>query len=264
MATIKEMFEGNTAGVNTATELLKVLGDREGQYVWKQLTAEGGDFVAFVTADDEGSYPDGAMLDGYWYELVEEGSSFATNVWSRDILVQPEISLTNPTIIVNTYGRTSPFSHQIYCDAVDFTTMTDSQILSFIKDFKNNSYSITVSGSSVVYKSSMQSSSLTNLRRDGAHYVSFSGTNQISEYGQTLTYSGTKIIQNLVTEPIGFIVDNDSTAYPNNATHTDGFYYKLLAHVDSANVMRLSNDAYGVVETEVVNGIANEVGGVDY
>lgn len=71
MATLKEIFEGNTADILEATELLKVLGDREGQFVWKQLTAEGGDFVAYVVADDENSYPDGAMLDGYWYEFYK-------------------------------------------------------------------------------------------------------------------------------------------------------------------------------------------------
>jgi hypothetical protein len=73
MATIKEMFTANAADIFEATELLKVLGDREGQFVWKQLAAEGGEFVAYVTADDENSYPNGGMQDGYWYELVKEG-----------------------------------------------------------------------------------------------------------------------------------------------------------------------------------------------
>lgn len=36
MATLKEIFEGNTADILEATELLKVLGDREGQFVWKK------------------------------------------------------------------------------------------------------------------------------------------------------------------------------------------------------------------------------------
>lgn len=76
MATIKEKLEVNTSDVITATQkLLEGLSDRKGQFVWKQLTAEGGDFVAFVTADDESAYPDGGTQDGYWYELVEEGVS---------------------------------------------------------------------------------------------------------------------------------------------------------------------------------------------
>ena len=39
-----------------------------GQYVWKKLTAEGGELVNYVINDDETAYPDGAEQDGYWYE----------------------------------------------------------------------------------------------------------------------------------------------------------------------------------------------------
>ena len=46
---------------------------KHGMYVWKKLTAEGGDFVDYVVADTEDAYPDGGEQDGYWYELVEEG-----------------------------------------------------------------------------------------------------------------------------------------------------------------------------------------------
>ena len=45
----------------------------EGMYVWKKLTAEGGEFVDFVVSDIETTYPNGGMQDGYWYEMVEEG-----------------------------------------------------------------------------------------------------------------------------------------------------------------------------------------------
>lgn len=45
----------------------------EGEYVWKKLTAEGGDFIDFVVSSDANAYPDGREQDGYWYELAEEG-----------------------------------------------------------------------------------------------------------------------------------------------------------------------------------------------
>lgn len=45
-------------------------GKSEGQYVWKKLTAQGGDFVDFVTDDLETKYPDGGIKDGYWYEKM--------------------------------------------------------------------------------------------------------------------------------------------------------------------------------------------------
>ena len=71
MATLKEIFEGNTADILEATELLKVLGDREGQFVWKKLTAQNGTFVDYVTADSADAYPNGGTQDGYWYELFD-------------------------------------------------------------------------------------------------------------------------------------------------------------------------------------------------
>ena len=80
MATIKEMLLSNTDKVLEATELLKVLGYREGQFVWKQLTAEGGDFVAFVTADDEGSYPNKGTQDGYYYVKFDPLTAIAENI----------------------------------------------------------------------------------------------------------------------------------------------------------------------------------------
>lgn len=72
---VKEIFERNTVIVAQATELLNQLNDRSGQYLWHQLTAENGDFVAYVTADDPDAYPNGAEQDGYWYEFVGDGTS---------------------------------------------------------------------------------------------------------------------------------------------------------------------------------------------
>ena len=70
---IKEIFESSTDKINLATELLSEFSDREGQYVWKKLTAQNGTFVDYVTADSANAYPNGGMQDGYWYELVKEG-----------------------------------------------------------------------------------------------------------------------------------------------------------------------------------------------
>lgn len=55
--------------------LFNVQGTRQpeyGLYVWKKLTAQGGDFVDFVVSDSESAYPDGGTQDGYWYEKVSE------------------------------------------------------------------------------------------------------------------------------------------------------------------------------------------------
>lgn len=48
---------------------------KHGAYVWKKLTAEGGDFVDFAVNNDPTAYPDGGTQDGYWYEKVVEGKA---------------------------------------------------------------------------------------------------------------------------------------------------------------------------------------------
>lgn len=62
-----------------AAELMKMVGRKladhkgEGDYVWKKLTAEGGEFLDYVVSNDTEAYPNGGMQDGFWYELVKEG-----------------------------------------------------------------------------------------------------------------------------------------------------------------------------------------------
>lgn len=46
---------------------------KHGAYVWKKLTAEGGDFVDFAVDNEPNKYPDGGEQGGYWYEKVVEG-----------------------------------------------------------------------------------------------------------------------------------------------------------------------------------------------
>lgn len=59
------------------TELMKIVNRKiamnngEGQYVWKKLTAENGDFIDYVVSSDTGAFPDGGTQEGYWYELIK-------------------------------------------------------------------------------------------------------------------------------------------------------------------------------------------------
>ena len=90
---IKDIILENTSIIEEATDLLSDLSDREGQYIWKKFTAENGELLGYVTADEENAYPDCDILDGYWYEKVNfieftsgttditEGSALATNTF---------------------------------------------------------------------------------------------------------------------------------------------------------------------------------------
>lgn len=64
----------NNLDLRNHLEDIKSLPDiadlRRGEYVWKKLTAEGGDFVTFVPSNDPAAYPSGGVhKDGFWYEL---------------------------------------------------------------------------------------------------------------------------------------------------------------------------------------------------
>ena len=66
--TNKQKLQTNNANLAKIEDYLP-----HGVYVWKKLTAQGGDFVNFVVSDSETAYPDGGTQDGYWYEKVVEG-----------------------------------------------------------------------------------------------------------------------------------------------------------------------------------------------
>ena len=66
--TNKQKLQTNNANLAKISDYLP-----HGAYVWKKLTAQGGDFVNFVVSDQSTAYPDGGTQDGYWYERVVEG-----------------------------------------------------------------------------------------------------------------------------------------------------------------------------------------------
>ena len=66
-------------------------------------------------------------------------------------------------------------------------------------------------------------------------------------------------INDYVKTLLEFVIDDDSTAYPNGAVHTDGYYYELLGQVSSANVMSLSDNAVAAVQQDYRDTIETEV-----
>ena len=127
MATIKEQLEGHTSDIITATQkLLEDLSDREGQYVWKQLTAEGGDFVAFVTADDENSYPNKGTQDGFYYELLSQ---------PVDLASEPDLIANNIRKGVDIFGVIGAMSEGV--SGIDYGKVTITNEVRTIQVFHN-------------------------------------------------------------------------------------------------------------------------------
>ena len=75
--TNKQILQGNNANLLNINNNAK----KEGIYVWKKLTAQGGDFIDFVVSDSETAYPNGGYKNGYWYELY--GLPIKLVSWAR-------------------------------------------------------------------------------------------------------------------------------------------------------------------------------------
>ena len=104
--TNKQILQGNNANLLN----IKNNAKKEGLYVWKKLTAEGGDFIDFVVSDNESAYPDGGYKSGYWYEKVVGIdvilSLFGSTKYSVDkIIPASNISHVNVTPFNHTLGE---------------------------------------------------------------------------------------------------------------------------------------------------------------
>lgn len=85
---------------------------KTGIYVWKKLTAEGGDFVDFVVNDTETAYPDGGTQDGYWYEKVSDGiplSVFESSKYAIDTFTLTSDTKATNYSISHSLGSTPKF-----------------------------------------------------------------------------------------------------------------------------------------------------------
>ena len=80
---------------------------KKGAYLWKKLTAQGGDFVDFVVSDSSSSYPDFGTQDGYWYEKI-------SNVSKVDVGTITLTSSTSSLTINHSLGEIPDFV-LVYC-----------------------------------------------------------------------------------------------------------------------------------------------------
>ena len=64
----------DTAVQDLMRKVMRKVSDHngEGEFVWKKMTAQNGEFIGFVVNSDDTAYPNGGMQDEYWYERYEE------------------------------------------------------------------------------------------------------------------------------------------------------------------------------------------------
>ena len=165
-ATADKILEGYSAYVGQ--QLVNGTLIKSGMYVWKKLTAQGGDFVDFVISDEESAYPDGGTQDGYWYEKVVEGvtgieiynvtptSNTTTITINHNLGVAPSkvfvMSKSLPTITYSTQAIFAPVRDDLYplmaCGITYYTTGKSTQC-----EFKNISKLLTISSDALTIKS---------------------------------------------------------------------------------------------------------------
>lgn len=140
--TNKQKLQTNNANLSKIEDYLP-----HGQYVWKKLTAEGGDFVDFVTADSDSAYPDGGTHDGYWYKKVVEGVDLLGIFGYTNIAID-KITFSSDTA----FNDAIPISHSLgtYPKAALFiakeVTGSNSKAYLDILDFRNGYYNSSYGG----------------------------------------------------------------------------------------------------------------------
>ena len=184
--------------------------------------------------------------------------NYGLNVWRKSIYV-PEVTITNPSFKVRT---TSNKNIVISNENFDLTKVTDYK--SFFVNFKVssinyfntynsstgqlgwyfNGYNAPISSFDPVNKK------LVLVNNASSPYSNFTGT---------FTFTGSKTFPSGAGDAVGFVVNDDSSAYPNGGLHTDGYYYELLGHIDSANVASLSNYAVSAVQADYRDTVVQEV-----
>lgn len=194
------------------------------------------------------------MGEGLIVRRGGSGKTEGSNVWSKNITETETCRVTSSlydyrystAFKINLEGKTSLFTF-------------DYLIGKSIKfKYDGSNYTITInSKTSCAFTDSSGTENKTASWDDVNMIYRISGMGWSKE--PTMTKNIDFTITNLIKNAINFVVNDDSSAYPNGAVHTDGYYYELLGHVDSANVMSLSDNALETVQADYRDQIVSEV-----
>ena len=187
------------------------------------------------------------------------------NVWNKHVIVEPRQYVTNPKLTCTYSENDHVTTIRLHSSGFKVTHITDWR--NFFNGFMRTSeYGFKLSGSTLTLTgvglgtgSWDGSVTLSNFKIVDDTTVTFSTNKSCYLNGWTYTYTGQKMVKDIELECVEYVVNDDASAYPNGAEHTDGFYYTLLGHVDSANVMSLSNDALATVQGDYREQIETEV-----
>ena len=191
---------------------------------------------------------------------VDGTPQIGLNVWRKSEIVTPQISVVNPSITF--YDKDSDY-YKWKFTANNFNlsqAVNSNNWKTFFDGFKadDNIYLEYKSYSLYAMVKNMYAQSIDSYGATDATHGYFERTDWSSRNNYTYTYPGTKIIQNGVFTPVGFIVHNNSNAYPNGG-EKDGYWYELIGQVTAANTLSLSENTIKTIQADYRDQIETEV-----
>lgn len=181
-------------------------------------------------------------------------SNFGANVWSRhdkkpNQTVALSVTFVNSGFQIST-GNTD-FTHadvtNEILDGLRVILKYDTSTYMYFDFYANGTYKLTYNDGSTTIKNYTYNQSTGIIGGIGYTPGSWS-ISGVSGNNRSIPYT-----------TYGYIVSNDSTAYPSNGTHTDGYYYELLAQVSSTNAASLSDTALMTVQQDYRDTLEEEV-----
>lgn len=196
-------------------------------------------------------------------------------VWRKSEIIQPQIVVTNPKLTMyRDYASSTTdyyYKYTFVCNDVDFNAFENLQkIYAFLDGFEGTSYSnvFTFQYTSIysrldwVYN---HSSTLQNFAYSSNPFTangntlelysdnSFSGITSIQ-----MSYTGTKIISDIITKPIGFVVGMSEDLFPISG-EKPGYWYELIGSIESTQALSLSTLSADTMRDIAIEEVQQEV-----
>ena len=185
--------------------------------------------------------------------------NYGANAWSKSIdngLIYNEQSISDVNVGSGSYNSTIT---AYYADSFSYDETTkkftlvnpNSRTCLLYQFYQESAYfpnkyiisDITKTSGATLYKVSSIS---TEVYGSGDKY-------------RRLEATGVSLVPAHDRDIVSFVVDDNNTAYPNGAIHTDGYYYELLGQVTSTNAMNLTDNALAVVQQDYRDQVETEV-----
>lgn len=181
------------------------------------------------------------------------GSASGANVWQRG-------NYTPPSSATYKFSFIDTKNVQLNATGVPISDLIGMKIQQSVNQPTQNYFIITNATTITRYSAGSASSTASLTYNQSTGKLTMGGSLSFFDPSAGVFAMGSKTVSKAeVFDILDYVVDDDASAYPNNALHTDGLYYRLLAQVASANVMSLSDEAVATVQDDYRTQVEGEV-----